>query len=227
MKRERGRIQSCLFVGAAFQRFRASKNMSFWRNKIPRNTFMVNYIKKSGNFLWPQFFLFLNCQMLWISTNVLHDDKSTIFDNCHRFFWQFKLNATTFFLWPDFCHIFTTQHTAAAYWSISSWKVAFYFCSKETFFPRKTLCALFWHIKVFRPKAGGVWCVFLSFSLWKIVAFLTTYQGNICTIYNIITTQKLVASHQVSCKKYSYLYLSRYWIMHIFTSTSFPIKSKA
>ena len=116
--------------------------------------------------------------------------------------------------------------TVAAYWSISSWKVAFYFCSKETFYPRKTWCALFWHIKVFRPKAGGVWCVFLSFSLWKI-AFLTTYQGNICTIYNIITTQKLVASRQVSCKKYSYLYLSRYWIMHIFTSTSFPIKSKA
>ena len=98
MKRERGRIQSCLFVGAAFQRFRASKNMSFWRNEIPRNTYMVNYIKKSGNFLWPQFFLFLNCQMLWISTNVLHDDKSTIFDN-----------ATTFFLWPDFYHIFTTK----------------------------------------------------------------------------------------------------------------------
>ena len=59
MKRERGRIQSCLFVGAAFQRFRASKNMSFWRNKIPRNNFVVNYKKKSGNFLCHYFFIFM------------------------------------------------------------------------------------------------------------------------------------------------------------------------
>ena len=62
MKRERGRIQSCLFVGAAFQRFRASKNMSFWRNKIPGNNFVVNYKKKSGNFLCHYFFLIPNAK---------------------------------------------------------------------------------------------------------------------------------------------------------------------
>ena len=103
------------------------------------------------------------------------------------FFWQFKLNATTFFLWPDFYHIFTTQLLHIGQFLVE--KLLFIFVPKRHFSLQKTWCALFWHIKVFRPKAGGVWCVFLSFSLWKI-AFSTTYQEN------IITTQKLVASQK-------------------------------